>query len=296
MITNHILGNGTVLYASLNNTLKIDNISLLFVQNIAVTDIVITLLFYLPMLPTLCARHWVLGDTLCYISAMFLRSIPRYNEVIVISVLSVFRLWVINKPRGVRDGIPLYRVKLLMLGLLVLSAYPGLSLTVLGCTGLFVVHFINCLPSMECNSVILRGVNAVLFTGSPLFLVWLSNISIMVILFKQSHKFHDAVNRSTITLLLCICWAFSLAYTPFCIVSLLKLCGIHGPMWLDLVGVYMTSINVIVNPVVYTIKNREFRGFLERRFRRISVKKRVGNSQNVIINTTISCSVDDIEL
>ena len=228
---------------------------------------------------------------------MFLRSIPRYNEVIVISVMSVFRLWVINKPRGVRDGIPLWHVKLLMVGLLVLSSYPGLSLTVSGCTGRFIVHFISCLPSMGCNSLILRGVNAVLFTGIPLVLVWISNISIMVVLFRQSSKFHDTVNRSTITLLLCICWAFSLSYTPFFIISLLKLFNIRGPFWLDIVGVYMTSINVIVNPVVYTIKNREFRRFIESRFHRLSGRV---EDMNVIENdnthtTVMSYCVDDTE-
>jgi hypothetical protein len=83
-----ILGNLVVLYSSLRHqAIKLDPVSLMFVHTLAVSDILITLLTFLPMLATLIGRRWVLGSELCYLVA-FLSSPPLVNEVLTILSIS----------------------------------------------------------------------------------------------------------------------------------------------------------------------------------------------------------------
>lgn len=83
-----ILGNLVVLVASVGyRAIKLDNISLIFVHTLAVTDILLTVVMFLPMLVTLVFRRWVLGSGLCYVVA-FITSPPIVNEVLTILSIS----------------------------------------------------------------------------------------------------------------------------------------------------------------------------------------------------------------
>ena len=88
MVVIGLLGNGLVLYLSLvHNALKLDSVSLMFVHNLAVSDILLTLLMFLPMLVTLVGRRWVLGNALCFITAFFF-TCPITNEILTILSIS----------------------------------------------------------------------------------------------------------------------------------------------------------------------------------------------------------------
>ena len=83
-----VLGNLVVLYSSLRyQAIKLDPVSLMFVHTLAVSDIILTLTMFLPMLVTLLWRRWVLGPGLCYLVA-FLSSPPLVNEVLTILSIS----------------------------------------------------------------------------------------------------------------------------------------------------------------------------------------------------------------
>ena len=89
-----LFGNTTVLYLSLvHNALKLDPISLMFIHHLAVSDILVSLIMFLPMLIVLCARRWVLGKVLCFGSA-FLFSVPLIYEVL--TILSLTGMIVVN--------------------------------------------------------------------------------------------------------------------------------------------------------------------------------------------------------
>ena len=83
-----ILGNITVLYSSLLfSAIKLDPVSLMFVHTLAVSDILVSIFVFLPMLVTLIWRRWVLGPGVCYLVA-FLMSPPIVNEVLTILSIS----------------------------------------------------------------------------------------------------------------------------------------------------------------------------------------------------------------
>ena len=79
-----VAGNSAVLYLSLvHKALKLDPITLMFVHNLAVSDILVSLLLYLPMFIVLCTKRWVLGKGLC-IGVAFLFFVPLIYEVLTI--------------------------------------------------------------------------------------------------------------------------------------------------------------------------------------------------------------------
>ena len=82
------LGNFAVLYSSLRyRAIKLDPVSLIFVHTLAVSDILLTLTMFLPMLVTLVWRRWVLGPGMCYLVA-FTMSPPLINEILTILSIS----------------------------------------------------------------------------------------------------------------------------------------------------------------------------------------------------------------
>lgn len=59
----------------------------MFVHNLAVSDVLVTLTMFLPMLVTLLARRWVLGRWVCYLVA-FAASPPLVNEVLTVLAIT----------------------------------------------------------------------------------------------------------------------------------------------------------------------------------------------------------------
>ena len=58
-----LLGNGFVLYASLiYRAINIDRVSILLIENLAIADFLVVMVEFLPMLITLCANDWVMGQ------------------------------------------------------------------------------------------------------------------------------------------------------------------------------------------------------------------------------------------
>ena len=71
-------------------------ISLLFLDSVAVSDILLTLLMFVPMLVTLCSQRWVFGAHVCYFTGLF-----RF-ELLLFDFLK-FTPW---HPLGIRAVLP----------------------------------------------------------------------------------------------------------------------------------------------------------------------------------------------
>lgn len=147
-----LVGNTLLLYGSLrHNALRMDKVSTLFIEDIAMSDLCITLFIFLPMLITLCCDGWVFGSGFCLFSAFFLRLVPVVNEMFVIGEMSVFRLWVLRKPRAFRQSLELWKVKALIVTTLVASTTMGLMYAVWGAEAHFTPANMNCKIKMNGN-------------------------------------------------------------------------------------------------------------------------------------------------
>ena len=84
-----LFGNGIVLFASIKyNAVEMDKVSLLFLENLALADSILTIARYLPKLITLCSNRWILGETMCFINVF---SATSYMGV-RLSLLQQFRV------------------------------------------------------------------------------------------------------------------------------------------------------------------------------------------------------------
>ena len=98
----HHPGNSLVLHGSLHyNALRLERISRALVQSIALCDALASLLLYLPVLVTLIAERWVLGQAVCFVVAHS-NYMLVLNEIWLVLVMSGYRIWVLKKPKGQR--------------------------------------------------------------------------------------------------------------------------------------------------------------------------------------------------
>ena len=89
-----------MLYGSVkHNALKLEQVSKILVQTLAVWDLLAVTLVYSAMLITLISESWVLGPVLCFITGRAGHLIVM-NQVWVIMALSLYRTWRLKQPKG----------------------------------------------------------------------------------------------------------------------------------------------------------------------------------------------------
>ena len=85
-----LVGNSIVLYTSIHyGALKFDSVTLLFVHNMAIADLIAMLLVFIPMMTTVVAKRWVLGSGLCWFLGYFF-IVPIIYEVLSMLAMTGF--------------------------------------------------------------------------------------------------------------------------------------------------------------------------------------------------------------
>ena len=88
-----LLGNEVVLYCSYRfNALDVDEITLIMLHHLAITNMLNTLLELVPALSTIWAGKWVLGTVMCFVNEM-VGFIPFTVQTILITVISCHKLY-----------------------------------------------------------------------------------------------------------------------------------------------------------------------------------------------------------
>ena len=259
-------GNVFVLYSSIKHkAIKMDRVTLLFIESIAFSDILIILLSYLPMFITLSADKWVLGNALCYMSGMFFQFIPFINEILTIAMISCYRLWVLKKPAATRENIQSYQVRILMLAILLLATSPALGSIIIKNYAYFDPDKLNCVVQNSSQQKIATHASIVLsiFLIIPMLIVIITNILILCIVKKVAEKSGrgSAENKTTAITIASICWAFILSYLPVFVGVLLQFFAprVNIPNWYPILYNSSIAINVVVNPFIYALTNKRFR-------------------------------------
>ena len=258
-------GNGMLLYATVKqNALKMDKISIILVKNITVLDLLIVLLVYCPMMVTLVAERWVFGEVVCSVCAFFINNILFLQEMIVVCILSVFRLWMLNKPRAVRESLPLYWVKVLLAVVFVFCCSFVLVFEQFDYHALYDPWSLNCWTSNydDEDAFIFNLILEFVFNGIPLVIIILSNSGILFVIIRQQwkmrHNTRNTNNTAVINLLL-VSWAFIFSYVPDMIVAVLDKFGNGVPDWFYVMQMYAYSLNAVINPIIYAAKDTQFR-------------------------------------
>ena len=178
IVTAGILGNGIILFGSLiYRAIHLDRVSIIFLQSVALSDLVITLMVYLPNLVTLSAQRWVMGQGLCWFLAFF-KFVPYLSEILVILVTSCFRLKTLTSPMTCKMSQRSARIIVFLTWLS--SLLFALVWSGLGTYAEYMPLYLHCHPSQKKTTVnsIFR-VSLMLLIMLPMVVIVSANIAIL---------------------------------------------------------------------------------------------------------------------
>ena len=254
-----LAGNGTVLYSSLRyNAIRLDKVSLMFVQNLATADILYTVIAILPQLITYIAGEWVLGKVYCFISAQ-LSVIPASTNTFTVLLITTYRLWLVTHPFSdvpkkltVRVVVAITWV-LATAGTVISLAYRSSSIfsqTNGKCTsGVYV--------NKEAGGVLKIAVGVIVLI--PMFVITVANITLSVIAVRSSRRQASSNRNYKALVMVCaLSGLFILSWVPYIIFTFLKSKYGNVSRAVDLMGFHCTYLNSFGNPILYTLTNKRF--------------------------------------
>ena len=127
-------------------------------------------------------------------------------------------------------------------------------------------YVVSCSPSINYDkNAFAVMIGAIVFLVVPMISTIIANISIVYIASKQAATVgrRCGINEKTIITISSICWGFILSYIPRYIDLCFDVFSIRYPAWFEIFQIYMLSINVIMNPMIYTITNDKFREYVK---------------------------------
>ena len=254
-----LLGNSLTLYGSIKfNAVSIDNVSRVLLECLAILDLLCVAAWMLAPCITLIAGHWVLGSVGCILQN-FVGYTCYYFEAFIILAFSGFRLYSLVFPLRAMTLTPR---KVILFVVAIGLVYFTYKLTVqiyFEYIYLFLPDVLFCLAHSKDKSDLndlFRNVLRIAFYLVPLGLTVLSNVGILVLVWRRSG---EMPGRNCIITISAVCWTFILSAVPQVILI------VQGPgdnyTWF-FYSRGLTILGMIGNPIIYTVANPRFRRFL----------------------------------
>ena len=260
-------GNTLVLYSSLlYNSIKLDEISLILVQHVALADLLYLLFAILPCTVTYFARKYVLGDVYCFVFAQ-IALIPSAANILFILVVTVYRCRLVTSPFF---SVTRRSAHLMVLLIWCLSTIPtGISLGN-GSVSVFSPSAGRCLSTIYLSTDKTAKISLFLGLGVivilPLFVITVCNITLCIIAIRNSLRHCQnprSINYRGLLTVLSLSVTVSLTWAPYVAYTFLKAATSHLSQVFELLAFHCIFLNSCVNPYLYTLTNRRFGEFVK---------------------------------
>ena len=254
-----LIGNLTVIYASFRyNALKLDKGSLIYIHNLAVADILYTVVTVFPTFVTYSAGGWVLGGGWCFVQAQ-LRFVPAIANCLLILAITVHRVVLFMVPFRALSERNATICSVVIWTVAVVDTSLNLGIT--RSTETLDNDIGACVSSLIDDRRILVLVNTVVLILLPLVLITLTNAVICGILIK--HSAGSGAVRSGITLTCLLSGLFIVSWSPYIVRGVYsRVNGGAVPQELSLLAYNCVAINSFVNPILYSFTNTRFRKYV----------------------------------
>ena len=257
-----LFGNFVVLYGSIKyNAINMDRVSTLLLECLAGADFMTALLIYFSMLITLGSNKWVFGDFVCFLNRGITGLLTKF-ECLITAAISCYRLYYVLT-NGLVAQIQIKYVWLLVAFLWLIPCCNGVILIISDSTIYFNPYCLCCWATLRSSSLgeISRKFSWVLII-LPMIIIVTTNTALLIIAVKYSRNSSggSTVPRKAIIAISSVCWAFIISWLP----TLIDWMTGNNSYTLITVGKYMITLNVVVNPVIYSITNNKFRSFLKK--------------------------------
>ena len=291
LVLTSILFNSVVLFGAVKRqALKSDLTTVLLLEMLTVLDLLITLFSLLPVTISSLSGSWRLGTVLCVVNATLTRYL-YHTELLLVSCISLHRLKLVLIRKGKRVGVVNKSNKLIFhkVALFLIAAVPVIPVL----TTFLRPGKVSFVPSVMCCVTLTldKAWGAVSFTflAVPCVVVILSNMTILHKIFILRTRSKPAfqigffsglknainpctkqrnasqvrkINMSTYLTILTICLVFTISYGPLLVLAIRDQLTQPSPAWMGSLAIELLSLNVLANPVMYTLSNRRFRRYI----------------------------------
>ena len=269
-----LIGNLVALLGSIfHHAIKTDKISVVMLRDLAITDILLTIFLYIPLLSTLLAKRWVLGKHLCGLSH-YAYEVLLLNKIVVIALISIYRLWLIKKPPSVKRMLSQNKCIVLCLVIPVICFIPQVLLE----------KFLNEASTffdpikLTCYGKNYYGEKAIwslliLFPVLivPIFIIIVTNIKLIVVLVTQARKTKRGFQKRRLFIAIkLIRLVIVITYMPAILFMIMQWVyrsdkdqkthkvALRTLLFLNIVA----PLNCAASPILYVLANSEFRTYL----------------------------------
>ena len=269
-----LVGNSILIFTSAKyGSLNMDRLSSILLENLAVADIILSVIGGWPVYITFVARHWVLGKAGCII-ALFLTNVGGTAEILILAVISVYRASMLKDPflfRGISDT----KIKVGLCLIWLISLTPALISIVTGSLVYYEPKKLSCTSSAYTSSstfvVVLLGLGILI--GIPMICILVSNSFMLVasIRYKQrmarmrSGSEEDDGNMRAVITVNIVCWLFLFSWSPYVVRIVCDASSVPLPIWFFIFQAHFLSLNIVFNPIIYTLTNKSFRHAVNQR-------------------------------
>ena len=261
------LGNFLVWYGSIfRAAIRMEPCSRVLITNLALCDILISLLLFLPLSITLGLGRWVFGKELCDFQGITLQ-IAICLEIFIMMSLNCYRLWAVRKTPGDRDKIKPVQVHCyLVLVVLVCCSVPLVHVGV--AAGRFRSGFD--VRVGLCNLFLIRDFTShnlvdLCYLVPPLVISFTASKVLKCIL-CSSAKRSGSSNPKTQRALSLVCWAMIISYLPCYVILVWEMVQPNLPDAVYVARAFVIAINLTVNPVIYFVYSASFNSFVRNFF------------------------------
>ena len=260
-----LCGNSLVLYSSIRyDALQLDDVSLTFVRNLAVADILYTLASLLPISITYMTREYLLGDQVCFIDAQ-VSSTPVISNVLTVLAITSHRLCLLRPPY---HSISKTTANIMVALIWLVSTSPTIAALSYHSNSVFDPVTAACSTSVYDDAppgviILIFGVLCVL----PLLAITLLSVILSVIAIKHS-KLHSndreqQRNNKALILVCSVAGLMLVSWIPYIVRTVMGWMNHALPPSVTVLGSYGDFINTFGNPFLYSFTNVKFRDYIK---------------------------------
>ena len=248
---------------------EMDEISLALFQNLAAADLLVGTLREIPTLVSGIVRRWVFGRELCWCFGI-LYWIPQNVEFLTVALISLNRVCKLAFPMRRRiiftsHSSPwtlcalLWAASAIIFGFYVFAKFPvQFDIYASSCTVYYDVTTTGMVQLVWLLSLFI-------YAFIPIFIIVISNLSILLIvaIYRFKHTGRAIPSKKSVITVSLVAWSFLFSLLPGTLVVVIPtITGTPVPKLISILGWECLTLNIWVNPCIYTIISVEFREFV----------------------------------
>ena len=269
-----LLGNLIALLGSIfHHAIKTDKISVVMLRDLALTDILLTIFLYIPLLSTLYKKKWVLGKNFCGVSHYAYETL-LLNKIIVIAIISIYRLWLIRKPPSVKRGLSQNKCIALCVIIPFICFIPQILMeaTIKEASTFFDPLRLTCYGKNYYGKYAMKSLLTLIpFLILPIIVIIIANIKLIAVLVQQARKTKRGFQKRRLFIAIkFVRLIIVITYLPAILFMIMQWAYqseedqrdhkiiLHSINFCNIVA----PLNCAASPILYVLANSEFRTYL----------------------------------